>query len=255
MGAGGVTTESMSEEDRSLSTTPRLFVQGALSVGAQISLDQPQSHYLGSVMRRQPGDLVRLFNGHDGEWAARVAAVAKKAVTLIAERQSAPQENVPDLWLCAAPLKKGRIDWLVEKACELGVARLQLVTTQRTVVDKPNLERLGAHLVEAAEQSGRTAVPELPEPLSLDKLLKHWPAGRVLIFADETGGEAMATAFARTPAPAAILIGPEGGFTAPERDAIRAHPGAVPISLGPRILRADTAALAAVAVWQAINGH
>ena len=159
------------------------------------------------------------------------------------------------MWLCAAPLKKGRIDWLVEKACELGVARLVLVTTQRTVVDKPNLERLMAHLVEAAEQSGRTAVPELPEPLSLSQMLKNWPADRALIFADETGGEAMAATMARVPAPAAILIGPEGGFTAPERDAIRAHPGAVAVSLGPRILRADTAALAAVAVWQAINGQ
>ncbi len=255
MGAGVVTTVPMSEEDRSLSTTPRLFVQGALAAGAQISLDQPQSHYLGSVMRRQPGDMVRLFNGHDGEWAARVGAVAKKAVTLIAERQSGRQELVPDLWLCAAPLKKGRIDWLVEKACELGVARLQLVTTQRTVVDKPNMERLGAHLIEAAEQSGRTGVPELPEPLSLERLLKSWPADRALIFADETGGDAMADTMARVPAPAAILIGPEGGFTAPERDAIRAHPGAVPVSLGPRILRADTAALAAVAVWQALHGH
>jgi 16S rRNA (uracil1498-N3)-methyltransferase len=199
--------------------------------------------------------MVRLFNGRDGEWAARVASVAKKAVTLAAEHQSGRQEQVPDLWLCAAPLKKGRIDWLVEKACELGVARLVLVTTQRTVVDKPNLERLMAHLVEAAEQSGRTAVPELPEPLSLSQMLKNWPADRALIFADETGGEAMAATMARVPAPAAILIGPEGGFTAPERDAIRAHPGAVAVSLGPRILRADTAALAAVAVWQAINGQ
>jgi len=245
----------MSEFDRSLSTTPRLHVQGALGAGALITLDQPQSHYLGSVMRRQTGDMVRLFNGRDGEWAARVASVAKKAVTLVAEWQSAHQEQVPDLWLCAAPLKKGRIDWLVEKACELGVARLQLVTTQRTVVDKPNLDRLGAHLVEAAEQSGRTAVPELPVPLSLSQMLKNWPADRALIFADETGGEAMAATMARVPAPAAILIGPEGGFTAPERDAIRAHPSAVAVSLGPRILRADTAALAAVAVWQAINGQ
>jgi 16S rRNA (uracil1498-N3)-methyltransferase len=243
----------MSEEDRSLSTTPRLFVRDALAHGAQITLNQPQSHYLGSVMRRQPGDMVRLFNGDDGEWAARVASVAKKAVTLTAERQSAPQESVADLWLCAAPLKKGRIDWLVEKACELGVARLQLVTTQRTVVDKPNLERLGAHLVEAAEQSGRTAVPELPEPVTLDRLLRDWPPGRALIFADETGGAPLAQA--KAPAPAAILIGPEGGFTAGERDAIRAHPAAVPISLGPRILRADTAALAAVAVWQALHGQ
>ncbi|WP_156256871.1 16S rRNA (uracil(1498)-N(3))-methyltransferase [Sandarakinorhabdus oryzae] len=245
----------MSETDRSLSTTPRLFVPGALAAGAAISLDAPQSHYLASVMRRQPGDMVRLFNGRDGEWAARVTAVAKKAVALVAEQQSAPQEQVADLWLCAAPLKKGRIDWLVEKACELGVARLQLVTTQRTVVDKPNLERLGAHLVEAAEQSGRTAVPDLPAPLPLERLLKSWPEGRALIFADEKGGEAMAATLARVPAPAAILIGPEGGFTPDERAAIRAHRGAIALSLGPRILRAETAALAAVAVWQALNGH
>ena len=205
-------------------------------------------------MRRQPGDMVRLFNGRDGEWAARVASVAKKSVALVAERQSAPQEQVADLWLCAAPLKKGRIDWLVEKACELGVARLQLVTTQRTVVDKPNLDRLGAHLVEAAEQSGRTAVPDLPAPVTLERLLRDWPPGRALIFADEQGGEPMAAALGRVGAPAAILIGPEGGFTAAERDAIRAHPAAVAISLGPRILRAETAALAALAVWQALHG-
>jgi len=242
----------MSEEAPRLSTTPRLFVADALAAGAAITLDQPQSHYLANVMRRQPGDLVRLFNGRDGEWAARVTAVAKRAVSLAAEWQSAPQEQVPDLWLCAAPLKKGRIDWLVEKACELGVARLQLVTTARTVVDKPNRERLQAHLVEAAEQSGRTAVPDLPEPIVIDRLLRDWPAGRALIFADEQGGLPLADA--QVPAPAAILIGPEGGFTAPERDAIRAHPAAVPISLGPRILRAETAALAAVAVWQAVNG-
>jgi 16S rRNA (uracil1498-N3)-methyltransferase len=243
----------MSEDDRSLSTTPRLFVKAALAASATITLDQPQSHYLASVMRRQPGDRVRLFNGCDGEWAARVASVAKRAVMLVVERQSAPQEVVPDLWLCAAPLKKGRIDWLVEKACELGVARLQLVTTQRTVVDKPNLDRLAAHMVEAAEQCGRTLVPELAPPLALDRLLRGWPTGRALILADETGGAPLAEANAR--APAAILIGPEGGFTAEERAAIRAHPATVPISLGPRILRADTAAVAAIAVWQALNGH
>jgi 16S rRNA (uracil1498-N3)-methyltransferase len=247
----------MSETDRSLSTTPRLLVGDALAAGTSITLGAPQSHYLGSVMRRQPGDMVRLFNGRDGEWAARVASVAKKAVTLVAEAQSAPQEIVPDLWLCAAPLKKGRIDWLAEKACELGVARLLPVTTQRTVVDRLNLDRLTAHMVEAAEQCGRTAVPELAAPVTLERMLKAWPAERALIFADETanvsGGEAVTTAFARTPAPAAILIGPEGGFTPVERDAIRALPQAVPISLGPRILRADTAAVAAVAVWQALN--
>jgi 16S rRNA (uracil1498-N3)-methyltransferase len=236
-----------------LSTTPRLFVAASLATGTVITLEGPPAHYLVQVMRRQPGDMVRLFNGRDGEWAARVTVVGKKAITLVADVRSAGQEQGADIWLCAAPLKKGRIDWLVEKACELGVARLQLVITQRTVVERPNLERLAAHLVEAAEQSGRTAVPELPAPLPLAKLLADWPAGRALLFADETGGQPMAAAMAAAPAPVAVLIGPEGGFTPAERAAIRAHPAARPLSLGPRILRADTAALAALAVWQALH--
>ncbi|WP_164155352.1 16S rRNA (uracil(1498)-N(3))-methyltransferase [Sandarakinorhabdus rubra] len=243
----------MSEDGTTLSTTPRLFVGDGLSAGAAITLPAPQSHYLANVMRRQPGDMVRLFNGRDGEWAARVASLAKKAVTLVPERQSAAQEVPPDLWLCAAPLKKGRIDWLAEKACELGVARLLPVVTARTVVDRLNLDRLMAHMVEAAEQCGRTALPDLAEAVPLARLLKDWPRERALIFADETGGEALAATLSLVPAPAAILIGPEGGFTAEERAAIRAHPAAVPVSLGPRILRADTAAIAAVAVWQALN--
>jgi 16S rRNA (uracil1498-N3)-methyltransferase len=242
----------MNEDAPSLSTTPRLYVAGALAAGMAVTLDGGQAHYLGSVMRRQPGDWVRLFNGRDGEWAAQVTDVAKRSLTLRLVSQSAPQELVPDLWLCAAPLKKGRIDWLAEKACELGVARLVLVTTQRTVVDKPNLDRLAAHMVEAAEQCGRTKVPDIAAPVSLERLLRDWPTDRALIFADETGGAPLATAPA--PAPAAILIGPEGGFTPSERAAIRACPQGLAVSLGPRILRADTAAVAAIAVWQAIQG-
>jgi 16S rRNA (uracil1498-N3)-methyltransferase len=244
----------MSENAPDLSTTPRLYVEMPLSAGAIITLPPPQSHYLGSVMRRQPGDMVRLFNGSAGEWAARVDSVGKKVVTLVAVEQSAPQEIVPDLWLCAAPLKRGRIDWVAEKACELGVARLVPVVTRRTIVDKLNLDRLRAHMVEAAEQCGRTAIPAVAEPLTLIVLLRDWPAGRALIFADEAGGEPLATLCPRIPAPAAILIGPEGGFTPEERAAIRAVPGAVAASLGPRILRADTAAVAAVAIWQALVG-
>lgn len=242
----------MNEDVPTLSTTPRLFVAGALAAGGAVTLDGPQAHYLGSVMRRQQGDWVRLFNGHHGEWAAQVTAVAKRTLSLRLDYQSAPQETPPDLWLCAAPLKKGRIDWLAEKACELGVARLVLVTTQRTVVDKVNLERLQAHMIEAAEQCGRTHVPDVAAPVSLNHLLRDWPATRALVFADETGGVPLATATA--PAPAAILIGPEGGFTPAERAAIRACPAAEPVSLGPRILRADTAAVAAIAVWQAVQG-
>lgn len=223
-----------------------------LVAGAMITLPPPQSHYLGGVMRRQPGDIVRLFNGSAGEWAARVDSVGKKIVTLVAVEQTAPQEIVADLWLCAAPLKRGRIDWVAEKACELGVARLVPVVTRRTIVDKLNLDRLRAHMVEAAEQCGRTAIPDISEPIGLAGMLRDWPIGRALIFADETGGEPLATLCARAPAPAAILVGPEGGFTAEERAAIRLVPGAVAASLGPRILRADTAAVAAVAIWQAL---
>ena len=242
----------MSENAPDLSTTPRLYVEMPLAAGAIIALSPPQSHYLGSVMRRQPGDRVRLFNGSAGEWAARLDSVGKKVVTLVALEPSAPQEIVPDLWLCAAPLKRGRIDWVAEKACELGVARLVPVVTRRTIVDKLNLDRLRAHMVEAAEQCGRTAIPTVAEPLSLTALLRDWPAERALIFADEAGGEPLAALCMRLSAPVAILIGPEGGFTPEERAAIRAVPGAVAASLGPRILRADTAAVAAVAVWQAL---
>lgn len=239
----------MSETDSNLSTTPRLFVEAPLAAGTPMTLPPPQSHYLAQVMRRQPGDMVRLFNGRDGEWAARVASVGKKAVELVPEHVSAPQEDVPDLWLCAAPLKRGRIDWVAEKACELGVARFVPVLTRRTVVDKLNLDRLRAHMAEAAEQCGRTALPELAEPVTLPTLLKAWPAGRQLIFADETGGVPLASLSLR--APAAILIGPEGGFDADERALIRTLADAVAVTLGPRILRADTAAVAAIAVWQA----
>ncbi len=164
------------------------------------------------------------------------------------------REHVPDLWLCAAPLKKGRIDWLVEKACELGAARVVPVLTRRTVVDRLNLERLTAHMVEAAEQCGRTAVPELAGPVKLPALLRDWPAERALFFADENGGAPALEAMRAHKGPAAILIGPEGGFDDDERAAIRALPQAVAISLGPRILRADTAAAAAIALWMAASG-
>lgn len=242
----------MSVSAPDLSTTPRLFVTAPLGPGLEVRLEGPQAHYLGHVMRRQPGDLVRLFDGVHGEWAARVMQVQKKAVVLLAEMQSAPQEEVPDLWLCFAPLKRGRIDWLVEKACELGVRRLVPVLTRRTIVDRLNPERLQAHMVEAAEQCGRTALPELAELVDLPALLAAWPAGRSLFFADETlAGSAPAFAGLAGVAPAAILVGPEGGFLPEEAEAIRALPDSRSVSLGPRILRADTATIAAIAVWQA----
>ncbi|WP_019516359.1 16S rRNA (uracil(1498)-N(3))-methyltransferase [Sphingomonas sp. Mn802worker] len=234
-------------------STPRLFVDAALGAGA-LTLSGPQAHYLGSVMRMKPGDPVKLFDGRSGEWLAVATDVARRNVTLDVQQQLAPLEHVPDLWLCAAPLKKGRVDWMAEKACELGVARLVPVVTRRTVVDKPNTERLLAHMIEAAEQCGRTAVPQVAEPVKLTALLRDWPAERHLFFADELGGAPAAEAMRATPGPAAILIGPEGGFDDDERAAIRALPEAVPIALGPRILRADTAAAAAIALWMASAG-
>ena len=234
-------------------STPRLFVEQPLGVGT-LTLDGAQAHYLVSVMRIKVGDPVKLFDGRSGEWLAVAAHVARRDVTLDVQQQLSPLEHVPDLWLCAAPLKKGRVDWMAEKACELGVARLVPVVTRRTVVDKPNTERLAAHMIEAAEQCGRTAVPELAEPMKLAAMLRDWPSERHLFFADELGGTPAEEAMRGAPGPAAILIGPEGGFDDDERAAIRALPQAIGIALGPRILRADTAAAAAIALWMASAG-
>jgi 16S rRNA (uracil1498-N3)-methyltransferase len=234
------------------SSLPRLFVEQALSEGLALTLEGPQANYLGAVMRLKPGDRVKLFDDRSGEWLAELADVSKKRVALTVGARLRAREAVPDLWLLFAPIKRGRIDWLVEKATELGVARLVPVITRRTIVDRLNLERLRAHAVEAAEQCERTALPELAEPQKLEALLSAWPAERALLFADEQGGAPLAAAAASTPA--ALLIGPEGGFTDEERAAIRALPQARPVSLGPRILRADTAALAAVSIWMGAAG-
>lgn len=234
-------------------STPRLFVDQPLAPGP-LRIDGPAAHYLVGVMRIATGDPVKLFDDRSGEWLATAADVGKRALTLDVGDLLRPRETVPDLWLCAAPLKKGRVDWMAEKACELGVARFVPVITRRTVVDRPNTDRLRAHMIEAAEQCGRTALPELAEPVKLPALLRHWPAERALFFADETGGMPASDAFRAHPGPAAVLIGPEGGFDPEERDAIRATPGAVGIGLGPRILRADTAAAAAVALWMGMAG-
>ena len=234
-------------------STPRLFVDPPLAPGP-LRIAGPQAHYLGSVLRMKLGDPVKLFDGTSGEWLAVAAEIYKREILLEVTDKLRAAETVPDLWLCAAPIKKGRIDWVAEKACELGVARLVPVLTQRTVVDRLNTERLRAHMIEAAEQCGRTAVPELAEPVKLGALLRDWPPARILFFADETGGAPALEAMRGSGGAAAILIGPEGGFDAEERAAIRAVPGGVGVSLGPRILRADTAAAAAVALWMAARG-
>jgi 16S rRNA (uracil1498-N3)-methyltransferase len=231
---------------------PRLFVETPLSAGVCIELDAAQSNYLGNVMRLRPSDQLLVFDGASGEWLAKVAEAGKRHMTLTIIEPTRPQEGVPDLWLAFAPVKKGRVDWLVEKAVELGVARLVPVVTQRTIVDRLNLERMRAHIVEAAEQCGRTTLADIVEPVKLTSFLKDRDAARTLYFADESGGAAAATAF--KPGPALILTGPEGGFTSDEAVAIRAAPNAHAIGLGPRILRAETAALAAVAAWMASAG-
>ena len=226
---------------------PRLFVDETLAEGASVTVD---GNYLAAVLRLGPGDKVKLFDDRTGEWLAEIVEAGKKRVTLQIGERLREREAVPDLWLVFAPIKRGRIDWLIEKATELGVARLMPAITRRTIVDRLNLGRLRAHVIEAAEQCERTSLPELAEPQKLDAILKAWPEDRPLYFADEAGGEPF------TPArgPAAILIGPEGGFTDEERAAIRALPQARPVSLGPRILRADTAALAAITLWMGAAG-
>lgn len=235
-------------------SAPRLYVEAALGEGVAVSVDGNAAHYLVSVMRVKPDDIVLLFDGSSGEWAARARDIRKRDLVLECVSRTKPLEPVPDFWLCVAPIRKGRIDLIAEKACELGVARVQPVSTRRAVVDKLNLDRLRAHLVEAAEQCGRTALPELADMVKLDALLRDWPQGRHLFFADETGGAPVAQALATHNGPAAFLVGPEGGFDPAEREAIRAHPAAVPVSLGPRILRAETAAIAATAAWMTLNG-
>jgi 16S rRNA (uracil1498-N3)-methyltransferase len=204
-------------------------------------------------MRVAPGDAVILCDDCTGEWASAVATVGKRDVALTVGERLRSREAVPDFWLCAALLKKDRFDLVLEKATELGVARIQPLVSRWCVADKLNLERARAITVEAAEQCARTALPELAEPVKLEALLRDWPGERALFFADEQGGEPAAEAFAHSGS-AALLVGPEGGFEDAERAAIRAVAQARPISLGPRILRGETATIAAVALWMGVAG-
>jgi len=233
-------------------STPRLYVDQPLGADAAPVITGPAVHYLGNVMRLKPGDPLLLFDGHSGEWLARIIDSGKRAITLRVERQTRGIEPVPDLWLCFAPVKKARLDWIIEKATELGVARLQPVITERTIVERVKRERLEAQIIEACEQCGRTALPALADPVKLPQLLKDWPADRALLFADEAGGTPLPAMDA--PTPAAILTGPEGGFTDRERALLLAAPAVRRIALGPRILRAETAAIAATTLWMARHG-
>ncbi len=231
---------------------PRLFVRTRLAQGTEVELDGSPAHYLANVLRLKEGAELLLFDGQTGEWLARIALVRKGRMKLVVENHTREPERIPDVWLAFAPVKRTQTDWLVEKATELGVERLMPIMTRRTVVDRVKLDRLESIAIEAAEQCGRTILPEIDEPLQLKHFLKHRDASRTLYFADEHGGEWSPDAF--TAGPCVILTGPEGGFAEDERAEIRAAPNAVPVSLGPRILRAETAALAALAVYMAVAG-
>jgi 16S rRNA (uracil1498-N3)-methyltransferase len=234
----------------------RLYVADALAAGVRVALDEAKSHYLATVMRKVAGERVALFNGRHGEWAAVIVEARRGRVDLALEEQLRPQAPEPDLWLCFAPIKRARIDFVGEKATELGVSALQPIFTRRTAVERVNLERLAANAVEAAESCHRLTVPETRAPIALDRLLADWPKDRRLVFCDETGrGAPLTQALAgRGDAPAALLIGPEGGFAPEEQAMIRSVDQAIAVDLGPRLMRADTAALAALAAFQAVAG-
>ena len=235
---------------------PRLYVSASLGEGQHVALDGDRTHYLKNVMRRAIGDEVGLFNGRDGEWLGRIDTYGKgtTGIALAAERR--PQQASPDLWLAFAPIKRQRIDYLAEKATELGVSVMLPVMTRRAEPTRVNTERLTNIAIEAAEQTERLDIPEVREAVSLDRLLANWPQDRVLFVCAEAG-EALPiaeAARAHKGRPAGFLIGPEGGFAAAELDALRKLPFVVAIGLGPRLLRAETAAVAALACWQAVAG-
>jgi 16S rRNA (uracil1498-N3)-methyltransferase len=238
----------------------RLYVDQPLGAGQTVPLDRDKAHYLFGVMRLSEGAGVLLFNGRDGEWLARVAEAGKRGGLLHCEAQTRQLRMPPDLWLLFAPIKKARTDFIVEKAAEMGAARIVPVQTDFTNAERIRQDRLQAHAIEAAEQCGGTYVPEVSDLVRLDRLLADWPEGRQLMFCDEgfaDGGAAAdpapilpGRAPGQPPQPWAILIGPEGGFSPAERTRLHNLPFSHPVSLGPRILRADTAAVAALTLWQ-----
>ena len=236
-----------------MSAKIRLYVEHPLGQGQSVPLDRDQAHYLFGVMRLGVGDAVAVFNGRDGEWQSEVAEAGKRGGSLTCTAQSAPLKMPPDLWLMFAPIKKARTDFIVEKAVEMGAARIVPVMTEFTNSGRVQRDRLQAHAVEAAEQCGATFVPEVAEAVKLSALLDGWDAARRIMFCDE----AQAGASASLPAvlgPWAVLIGPEGGFSESERKRLHGLDHAYAVSLGPRILRADTAAVAALTVWQQALG-
>jgi 16S rRNA (uracil1498-N3)-methyltransferase len=231
----------------------RLFVDAPLGAGQSILLSKDQALYLFSVMRQTTGALIALFNGTDGEWTSEIVEAGKRRGILVCREKTKEQQNPPDLWLLFAPIKKARTDFIVEKATEMGVSRICPVQTEYTNADRIRQDRLQAHAVEAAEQCGGTFVPPVDELRKLPSVLNEWPEDRKLLFCDETlVGEALSDLHGS--GPWAILIGPEGGFSPTEKQKITQVSGIISISLGPRILRADTAAVAALTLWQSSLG-
>lgn len=234
----------------------RLFVPHDLAPGAELALDEGRSRYLAAVMRLSVGDEVLVFNGRDGEWRAALVQVGKRAATLAVAARTRPQAVGPDLDLVVALVKRARLETVVEKAAELGARRVRPAITERTNADHTRVDRLQAIAIEASEQTGRLEAPQVLQPMKLEKMLADWEAGRRLLFCDEAGDAAPALDALQDAAggPWAILIGPEGGFSPREREILRTPPYATPVSLGPRILRADTAAISALTLWQAALG-
>ncbi|MEJ0012131.1 MAG: 16S rRNA (uracil(1498)-N(3))-methyltransferase [Bauldia sp.] len=239
-------------------TSTRLHVRAELAADATIDLDPKQSNYLVNVLRLRPGESVLVFNGSDGEWRAELSASGRKSWRLAATEQTRPQPAAPDLHYIFAPLKHARLDYMVEKAVEMGAGRLRPVLTQHTQATRVNRERMEANAIEAAEQCGILSLPAIDDPVALPALLDQWPkeeSTRRIVFCDESAeGDPIAVLKALPPSPLAVLIGPEGGFAEDERALLRRLPFVTAISLGPRILRADTAAVAALAIVQAILG-
>lgn len=236
----------------------RVFVEGDLGEGQQVVATAEQTNYLCNVLRLKAGDGVLLFNGRDGEWRATLGSRSKRALTLDVREQARAQEGGPDVDYLFAPLKRSRLDYVVQKATEMGVARLRPVLTRRTVAERVNVERLRANAIEAAEQCGVLRVPEVLAPQKLESVLADWPEGRTLVFCDEDAEVKDPVAALRAAGASvtkvALLIGPEGGFDPAEREALIRRKGVVRLSLGPRILRADTAAVAALALLNATWG-
>lgn len=233
---------------------PRLYIDQPLGPGQEAGLDAAQAHYLGGVMRLGPGDAIEAFNARDGAWRARIVALGRRGGRVAAEAQTAPPRMPPDLWLVFAPIKKARTDFIVEKATELGCARILPVATEFTQAGRIARDRLQAHAVEAVEQCGGTYVPEVADLQPLARLLDGWNPGRRILWADESLAGPAETLAGLPRGPWAILVGPEGGFSEAERARLRGMAAVSPMSLGPRVLRADTAAVAAIALWQATLG-